>query len=214
MIKLGLSRVHFPVSTLGPGNRLGIWFQGCSLRCQGCISTDTWVKAKDFIAVSQFVEQIMPWLMQAEGITISGGEPFEQPEALLALLKQLKQKTTVDILLYTGYSIEAIEHHIQQVKPYLDVLISDPFQSETAQTLRLRGSDNQRLHFFTNLGKERFKDYQQVISKQDQVLDVMFDEDGTVWFAGIPKRDDLLRLQSFLKQQGHQIKVTADKSKH
>ncbi|HAU1321526.1 TPA: radical SAM protein, partial [Legionella pneumophila] len=37
-----ISRVHFPVTTLGPGHRIGIWFQGCSIRCPGCISTDTW----------------------------------------------------------------------------------------------------------------------------------------------------------------------------
>ena len=39
---ISLSRLHFPVTTLGPGRRIGIWFQGCSIRCPGCISADTW----------------------------------------------------------------------------------------------------------------------------------------------------------------------------
>lgn len=214
MVELGLSRVHFPVTALGPGKRLAIWFQGCSLRCQGCISVDTWASAKELIAVDCFVEQIVPWLEQAEGITISGGEPFDQVEALLALVKLLRERTAADILVYTGYAIEAIEQPLQLVKPYIDALISDPFQYQTPQRLRLRGSDNQRLHYFTALGEAKFKPYQHVFSSADQLLDVMFDEDGTVWFAGIPKRDDLLRLQTILEQQGHQVKVTADKPKH
>ncbi|WP_461325238.1 4Fe-4S cluster-binding domain-containing protein [Bradyrhizobium diazoefficiens] len=43
-IRISVSRIHFPVTTLGPGRRLGIWFQGCSIRCPGCISMDTWME--------------------------------------------------------------------------------------------------------------------------------------------------------------------------
>ena len=42
----------------------------------------------------------------------------------------------------------------------------------------------------------------------------MFDAEGVVWFAGIPKRDDFIKLQTILKQQGHQLKVSADKVKY
>ena len=41
MTMLALSRMHFPVTTLGPGNRIGIWVQGCTIRCPGCVSADT-----------------------------------------------------------------------------------------------------------------------------------------------------------------------------
>ena len=214
MLKVGISRVHFPVTTLGPGKRLGIWFQGCSLRCEGCISVDTWATAKTLIPIDQLMMALSSYLPLVDGITISGGEPFDQFDALLAIVVQLRKKIKVDILLYTGYSIEDIPDQLQQIKPYIDVLISDPFQRQTSQTLRLRGSDNQRLHCFTSQAKEKYAYYQQVVTTNDNVLDVMFDAQGVVWFAGIPKRDDFIKLQTILKQQGHQLKVSADKVKY
>lgn len=214
MLKVGISRVHFPVTTLGPGKRLGIWFQGCSLRCEGCISVDTWATAKTLIPIDQLMMALSSYLPLVDGITISGGEPFDQFDALLAIVVQLRKKTEVDILLYTGYSIEDIPDQLQKIKPYIDVLISDPFQRQTSQTLRLRGSDNQRLHCFTSQAKEKYAYYQQVVTTNDNVLDVMFDAEGVVWFAGIPKRDDFIKLQTILKQQGHQLKVSADKVKY
>ncbi|PXZ02341.1 radical SAM protein [Gilliamella apicola] len=214
VLTVGISRVHFPVTTLGPGKRLGIWFQGCSLRCEGCISVDTWATAKTLIPIDQLMMALSSYLPLVDGITISGGEPFDQFDALLAIVVQLRKKTEVDILLYTGYSIEDIPDQLQKIKPYIDVLISDPFQRQTSQTLRLRGSDNQRLHCFTPQTKEKYAYYQQVVTTNDNVLDVMFDAEGVVWFAGIPKRDDFIKLQTILKQQGHQLKVSADKVKY
>lgn len=214
VLTVGISRVHFPVTTLGPGKRLGIWFQGCSLRCEGCISVDTWATAKTLIPIDQLMMALSSYLPLVDGITISGGEPFDQFDALLAIVVQLRKKTEVDILLYTGYSIEDIPDQLQKIKPYIDVLISDPFQRQTSQTLRLRGSDNQRLHCFTSQAKEKYAYYQQVVTTNDNVLDVMFDAEGVVWFAGIPKRDDFIKLQTILKQQGHQLKVSADKVKY
>ncbi|OTQ27773.1 radical SAM protein [Gilliamella apicola] len=214
VLTVGISRVHFPVTTLGPGKRLGIWFQGCSLRCEGCISVDTWATAKTLIPIDQLMMALSSYIPLVDGITISGGEPFDQFDALLAIVAQLREKTKVDILLYTGYSIEDIPDQLQQIKPYIDVLISDPFQRQTSQTLRLRGSDNQRLHCFTSQAKEKYAYYQQVVTTNDNVLDVMFDAEGVVWFAGIPKRDDFIKLQTILKQQGHQLKVSADKVKY
>lgn len=214
VLTVGISRIHFPVTTLGPGRRLGIWFQGCSLRCEGCISVDTWATAKKLIPIEQLMTKLSSYLPLIDGITISGGEPFDQFEALLAIVVQLRERTKVDILVYTGYGVEDITDQLQQIKPYIDVLISDPFQRQSSQTLRLRGSDNQRLHCFTSQAVEKFAYYQQAVTTEDKVLDVMFDAEGVVWFAGIPRRDDFVKLQTLLKQQGHQIKVTADKTKN
>ena len=209
-----ISRLHFPVKALGPGRRIGIWFQGCSIRCPGCISADTWNQSSGHTTIARVLAHIHPWMSHAEGITISGGEPFEQPEALEALLAGLRRQTSVDILVYSGHAIEKIKPSLMKVEGLIDVLISDPFDVGTTQSKPLRGSDNQRMHFLTALGRSRFSQYERPLSEVDKSLDVMFDADGSVWFAGIPSRSDFFLLQDLLVQQGHQVKISADKARN
>ncbi|WP_028693642.1 4Fe-4S single cluster domain-containing protein [Pseudomonas cremoricolorata] len=208
-MQLSLSRVHFPVTTLGPGRRVGIWLQGCSIRCPGCISADTWGAGQRWLSVEALLDQISPWLAEADGITLSGGEPFEQFDALLHLLRGLRQRSGGDILVYSGYALEELQAQLQQAQGLIDALISDPFQNDSAQTLALRGSDNQRLSLLTALGRERLGSYERPLQAADKALDVMFDEAGSVWMAGIPQRGDLLRLHDLLQAQGHQIQTSA-----
>jgi anaerobic ribonucleoside-triphosphate reductase activating protein len=212
-VNISLSRVHFPVTTLGPGRRLGIWFQGCSIRCDGCISADTWGPGKRPLALAQLLDDIQPWLAEAEGITLSGGEPFDQPDALLALLGALRQRTRVDILVYSGHSLETLQPLLQRAEGLLDALICDPFEQQQAQTQVLRGSDNQRLIFFTELGRQRLGAYERPLQADDRALDLMFDDDGSIWMAGIPRRDDLLQLRDLLHEQGHQLQISAHTSR-
>lgn len=205
-MNISVSRIHFPVTTLGPGKRIGIWFQGCSLRCRGCLSPDTWQVKESHFSLAQLIEQVQEWLPYADGITISGGEPFEQPDALFSLLHEIKQQFQGDILVYSGYEWKVIEDRVNQMSPYIDALISEPFNVEMAQTLMLRGSDNQRLHLLTPLGKLLFKQYQRVGTPEDKKLDLAFDEQGRLFLAGIPERDDMQRLSQLLAQQDNTLK--------
>jgi anaerobic ribonucleoside-triphosphate reductase activating protein len=208
---LSLSRMHFPVTTLGPGRRIGIWFQGCSIRCPGCISADTWGPGHRRLSLEQLLEQITPWLHEAEGITISGGEPFDQFDALRSLLEGLRRLSELDILVYSGYSLEQLDEPLLQTKGLIDALISDPFIEALSQTMALRGSDNQRLSLLTPLG--RLGQYERLLGPTDKALDLMFDESGSVWMAGIPRRDDLLRLRDLLHEQGHHLQISAHASR-
>ncbi len=209
---ISLSRLHFPVTTLGPGRRIGIWFQGCSIRCPGCISADTWAAAKTSSTVADVLAEIRPWLPTADGITISGGEPFDQVGALEVLLQCLRAESTADILVFSGYPLEALDAHLLRMRGLLDAIVSDPFERTTTQTLRLRGSDNQRLTFLTPLGSHRFGPYQEPRDERDRHLDVAFDEAGAIWLVGIPDRDDFARLNAWLKAQGHRVTTSEDKS--
>ncbi len=208
---LYLSRIHYPVTTLGPGPRIGIWFQGCSIRCSGCVSADTWVTRKGGVLVREIMIAIDPWLAQAEGITITGGEPFDQPEALIELLTQLRSKAIVDILVYSGHSFEKISPIVNECNGLIDALISDPYEENTSQTLALRGSDNQRLHYLTALGETRFRQFARTLKSSDKTFDIMFEEEGAIWLAGIPKRNDMQRLKTILDKEGHVAVTTVDK---
>src|SRR5260370_30553154 len=100
---IALSRIHFPVTTLGPGRRIGIWFQGCSIRCPGCISMDTWAQDRGITTIDEVINAIAQWIPAADGITISGGEPFDQPVALIELLNKLRLLSAADVLAFTSY---------------------------------------------------------------------------------------------------------------
>jgi anaerobic ribonucleoside-triphosphate reductase activating protein len=210
---LRLSRVHFPVTTLGPGQRLGIWFQGCSIQCSGCISADTWTTGRGHTTLDALLEQIAGLLPKADGITISGGEPFDQPTALVALLAALRDRTSADILVYSGYAYENLNATLQRAQGLIDALISDPFELHSPHSRPLRGSDNQRMHILTALGRERFTEYERPLTEADKSLDVMFDEDGSVWFAGVPSRGDFQRLRDLLNNEGHLVQISADKAR-
>jgi anaerobic ribonucleoside-triphosphate reductase activating protein len=198
-LKLYLSRMHFPISALGFGRRIGVWFQGCSIHCDGCISVDTWTPKTGETTISDVLESAAPWLMQADGITISGGEPFDQFPALQALLRELRPRTAGDVLVFSGYPYEQLAPELEQLSGLVDAIITDPFDARQPQTLALRGSNNQRLHRLTALGRARYVDE---AVRANAPLDLMVDTDGTVWLAGIPRRGDLERLRAVLRRTG------------
>ena len=75
----GLSKVN------GPGNRFVLWTQGCSKGCSDCFNPLTWsVKENISLTPNQIFELIKNY--DIDGVTITGGDPLEQPEELLELL--------------------------------------------------------------------------------------------------------------------------------
>ncbi|WP_202379450.1 4Fe-4S single cluster domain-containing protein [Mesorhizobium sp. 131-2-5] len=209
---LALSRLHFPVTTLGPGSRIGIWFQGCSIRCAGCISADTWALKKGMTTVEQVMEAVARWLLHADGITISGGEPFDQPDALETLLRTIRLASRLDVLVYSGYPLEVLEGRLRTMDGLIDALISDPYDVGSTQTLALRGSDNQRLNLFTELGKARLASFERPIRPGERRLDMMVDPSGEVWMAGVPGKEDMNRLARLMASQGHRVETSQDRS--
>jgi anaerobic ribonucleoside-triphosphate reductase activating protein len=211
-MQIAISRVHFPVTTLGPGRRVGIWLQGCSIRCPGCISTDTWAADRGQTTVSEVLGALAPWIAEADGITISGGEPFDQPDALAILLAGIRKLSAADILVFTGYPVEEIGPQLSSMDSLIDALITDPFDQSAPQTLALRGSDNQRLILLTALGRERFAKYDRRADLPERSVDIMFDANGEIWLAGLPARDDFLRLRRLLHDAGADVAISQSRS--
>lgn len=204
MIAISLSHAHFPVHTLGPGRRLAVWFQGCSLHCPGCISPEMWPLVQSSVTVEKTVHEMEPWLRQCDGVTISGGEPFDQPEALMAFTNAVRLLVPVDILVFTGYPFERIERYMKPHPGSIDALISNPYLEDSPQTMALRGSDNQQMHLLTELGRARFASYERPLRPDDRRLDLIMDEHGErIWVAGIPKSEDIPRLREILGTRIH-----------
>jgi anaerobic ribonucleoside-triphosphate reductase activating protein len=208
-MKVAISRVHFPVTTLGPGRRLAVWLQGCALRCPGCISVDTWEHGKGEIALEELTEAVAKRAGDADGLTVSGGEPFEQPDALADLLRRWRRVSDRSAFVFTGREFADITPWLERNPGLVDALMTGPFRSDLAQTLALRGSNNQQLHVLTPLGVQ-FAAFERPAAPSDRRLDVMFDADGAAWMAGIPARGDVARLRRSLAAAGHRASTSAD----
>lgn len=96
-----IARILSPVHSLGPGERVCVWTQGCDKRCKGCISPELWPFSGKEIDENILANVIIQVAQKGNcnGITISGGDPFAQPKPLLKLLKLLRDKVD-DILVY------------------------------------------------------------------------------------------------------------------
>ena len=97
--------------TLGPEIRYIIWLQGCDKRCEGCISKDWQPHNKGLkLSLEELSDDIMREHNVIEGITFSGGEPFLQAENLYLLIKDLKKKSSLGIIIYSGYKLEELKN--------------------------------------------------------------------------------------------------------
>lgn len=201
VVNVNVSRLHFPVTTLGPGRRVGIWFQGCSIRCKGCLAVDTW-DPHESVSVEDVIDSVSQLVDDAEGvdgITISGGEPFDQPAALQMLLAGLRGMTSLDqadVLVYSGYTLSVIKRLHGEILHLVDALISGPFVASRPTKLPWRGSANQVLTCLTERAEERFD-----APASDPRIQVSV-EGGRVWMIGIPRHGDLDRLKSASAQRG------------
>lgn len=160
--------------------------------------------------MAEVMKTVSPWLAEADGVTISGGEPFEQAEALEALLLALREEIGADkdVLVYSGQSWEKISSRVSAWPGLADAVISDPFVRSAAQTLVWRGSDNQRLHLLTDLGRERYTAWRHALRETlPKALDVCF-EDNTVWMAGIPEAGSLEQITRALAEAGFSSAVS------
>jgi len=151
-----VERILYPVETLGPGKRMGIWTIGCSKRCSNCVSPELWEQRKDknisVIQLFKFVSKVMREY-KVDGITISGGDPLEQPEDLLEFLNII-YPLCQDILIYTGYTLEQLQdkwpkERVDFLRSHCAVLIDGPYIDElNDNTIPLRGSTNQTIQCF------------------------------------------------------------------
>lgn len=209
-MQITINKLHFPVTTLGYGRRVGIWTQGCSIHCPGCVSRDTWdAEPRHRIALDELLAGCAGWLAEADGVTISGGEPFDQPDALRELLKLLRVRQAGDLLVFSGYPHERLFAEHADILTLADVLISEPFVAQAGQTLALRGSDNQRVFLLTPLARERYPtDLDQRAWDPQRRIDLMLEGDD-IWMAGIPEPGAMAKLREKLRALGYDT-VTSD----
>jgi len=156
-LKISLERIYYPVNVLGPGKRVGIWVRGCDKKCNGCISPEMQIydKTKE-IDIDDIIRMILSIPEKIDGITISGGEPFLNPGALLELVEKLNAITD-DILIFSGYTLEELisrnDEYINQIIKIISAIVDGPFESSLHTDMGLRGSTNQKIQIFKHFEK-------------------------------------------------------------
>ena len=134
----------------GPGTRLLIYLKGCSIHCDGCVNPHLW----SFDGGNPlYLEEILDIIGEnnLEGITLHGGEPLDQADGLLEIVKAVKSigKT---IVLFTGYNKKELYGSKLRVWNLSDIVVAGRFQIKKRNIyLQFRGSTNQRV--YTHKGK-------------------------------------------------------------
>ena len=145
-----LYRIYHHSTVDGPGRRSVIQFAGCSILCAGCYIPETHLRENGrLVSITEIISEVDKTSGEHDGVTILGGEPFDQPESLQILVEKLKAKG-YHLVLYSGYTVEnLLERESESVNRILaktDLLIDGAFVRELAERAgEYRGSSNQRL---------------------------------------------------------------------
>ncbi len=147
---LRLSGFYDSSCSNGEGWRSVIFLSGCPHHCKGCHNPETWdFDSGEETTVDELFEMIKGNLDIIDGVTLSGGEPFQLRYAddLVELTGRLKD-LGLTIWCYTGHIYENLVKNpeFSRLLQNIDVLIDGPFKQELLDTqLKFRGSSNQRL---------------------------------------------------------------------
>lgn len=148
---MNLLNIYKETISDGAGLRYSIYLSGCTHACPGCHNPKSWDPEAGIPLSDEMLGEIIREIRSnplLDGITISGGDPFYNPDELTILLKRLKEETDINIWCYTGYTLEYLLSHDRYRAPlrYIDILVDGPFvQSLFDPTLSFRGSSNQRI---------------------------------------------------------------------
>jgi anaerobic ribonucleoside-triphosphate reductase activating protein len=113
-----------------------------------------------------------------EGVTLLGGEPFEQAEALVELGKKLKDRH-LTIMAYSGWTIEQLRETggaCRELIELCDILIDGEYMESLAAPLLWRGSTNQEVHFITT----EYRHLSPIINNYNRDFEIMISGDKLV----------------------------------
>ena len=149
-LSIRLYRLYHNSVVDGPGRRSVVQVSGCSIRCGQCLVPQTHdIDNGQLTSISSIVDEVVARREEHDGVTILGGEPFDQPESVGELVSRLRHHG-IHIVVYSGFTIGQL---IQRKHPaidytltHIDLLIDGPFISAMREGAgEYRGSRNQQL---------------------------------------------------------------------
>lgn len=192
---LRINRIIEKTDAEGPGTRFCIWVQGCHNHCEGCFATETWDAEKGVrIPKEDILSRILAHQSEIDGVTLLGGEPFEQAEALAWLAARVRE-AGLSVLCFTGrtheWLLEQPDEAIHRLLAETDVLIDGAYRRDMQDFSRpLVGSKNQRFLFLS----QRYS--MQDIAKLKNRFELRVGRDGSVLVNGM---GDIEKLKAFIR---------------
>lgn len=187
-----ISHILAPIHSLGPGERIGIWTQGCTKSCAACMSPNLQSFEGTIIDDATF-SKVIRQLADMNGcraLTISGGDPFEQADSLIAFLRNVRADFE-DILVYTGFELKELldgraGESGRQCLEFIDVLIDGRYEiDKNIPDCILRGSSNQKIYFFKDALREKYNAYM----KKGRIVETFVHGTDTI-ITGILNREE------------------------
>jgi anaerobic ribonucleoside-triphosphate reductase activating protein len=182
----------------GPGRRAALWVQGCSIRCPGCFNPHSWSfgggEPLEWPALADAVRASAAD-HGIEGLTLLGGEPFDQAAPLAALAEAVRADG-LSVMTFTGYVLEDLQaagrEDWDRLLAATDLLVDGPYLAQRPERRRpWVGSDNQRFWFLT----DRYAHLTDVLGAVPNRLEIRISRSGEIavnGFATVATLEDLL----------------------
>ncbi len=170
----------------GPGERSVVWVQGCSRECPGCFNPDFQDDVPaETISASDLTDRLLA-ISDTDGVTFSGGEPFEQPGPLADVGEALHAAGR-SLVIFTGYTEDELaasdDPDVQRLLAVADLLVAGPYiETRASSEHPLLSSANQELVFLT----ERYRDYDFGVPRKQTEFRIK--PDGTTDVSGFPRQ--------------------------
>jgi anaerobic ribonucleoside-triphosphate reductase activating protein len=171
----------------GPGERFVLWVQGCALACPGCWNPDTWTTAPRALLSADELCDLVLGTTGIEGVTFTGGEPFQQARLLAPVAERLRA-AGLSVMTFTGHELDELRGTAAHaLLAACDIVVTGRFVlAERDTSLLWRGSRNQRVH----LAGDRY--HASILRDAEQVIELHIAASGAVHATGFPP-DDLVR---------------------
>lgn len=158
-----IGRIH-SIETMGlvdgPGIRVVIFMQGCSLRCSYCHNPDTWKYSggQEYTALELFskINRYKPYFKTSGGgVTLSGGDPLLQPQFVIEFLKLCRENGIHTALDTAGYGYG----NYDEILRYTDLVLLD-----------IKHIDEEEHKKLTGFGRQGFINFLEAVVKNNNSI--------------------------------------------
>jgi len=189
-LTLRIARIAERTLAEGPGLRFALWVQGCHVRCAGCCNPHLFdPRGGQPLPVAALEDRLLAARAGLEGITLLGGEPFEQATGLAALATWARE-LGLGVMTFTGHVLEDLrasrDPGVAELIDATDLLVDGRYERSLPDpSRRWVGSTNQRFHFLTR----RYSPGIELVApgEVERTVELHVTTDGTALVNGWPE---------------------------